>query len=152
MMAISANYCFGTLARKSNSKVVHHGIIRSSFSPKDDLRGQTVVVVGLGASGRSAARLALARGASVLAIDKNEKLVPLEHDPLFEKYDNLRTILGHCDRDILEKAERVVVSPGVPLQNFGLSSLLQSGVRMESYIIRVKADNHVSPQKTLPAD
>lgn len=134
MMAISANYCFGTLARKSNSKVVHHGIIRSSFSPKDDLRGQTVVVVGLGASGRSAARLALARGASVLAIDKNEKLVPLEHDPLFEKYDNLRTMLGHCDRDILEKAERVVVSPGVPLQNFGLSSLLQSGRQVISEI------------------
>lgn len=35
-------------------------------------------VVGLGESGRAAARLALARGASVLAIDKNEQLVALE--------------------------------------------------------------------------
>ncbi|MCL7024019.1 hypothetical protein MKW94_005867 [Papaver nudicaule] len=118
---------YETLARKSNSKVVHRGMIRSSFSSKDDLRGQTVVVVGLGASGRSAARLALVRGASVLAIDKNENLVPLEHDPMFEKYHNLRTILGNCDTDILMKAEKVVVSPGVPLQNYGLSSLLQSG-------------------------
>lgn len=35
-------------------------------------------VLGLGVSGRAAARLALARGASVLAIDSNESLLPLE--------------------------------------------------------------------------
>lgn len=38
----------------------------------------TLQVVGLGISGRAAVRLALARGAAVLAIDRNEKLVPLE--------------------------------------------------------------------------
>ncbi|OVA07865.1 Mur ligase [Macleaya cordata] len=50
-----------------------------------------------------------------------------QQDPLFEKHGNLRTILGHCDKELLENAERVVVSPGVPLENYGLSSLLQSG-------------------------
>lgn len=35
-------------------------------------------VIGLGKSGVAAARLALARGASVLAIDQNEYLDPLE--------------------------------------------------------------------------
>lgn len=43
----------------------------------EDLKG-TLQVVGLGISGRAAVRLALARGAAVLAIDRNEKLVPLE--------------------------------------------------------------------------
>lgn len=38
----------------------------------------TLQVIGLGKSGRAAARLALARGASVLAIDQNENLGLLE--------------------------------------------------------------------------
>jgi UDP-N-acetylmuramoylalanine-D-glutamate ligase len=41
----------------------------------------TLQVIGLGKSGRAAARLALARGASVLAIDQNENLGPLEVNP-----------------------------------------------------------------------
>ncbi|XP_010257350.1 PREDICTED: uncharacterized protein LOC104597480 isoform X2 [Nelumbo nucifera] len=105
---------------------LRHGRIQSC-SCIQDLKGQTVVVVGLGVSGRAAARLALVRGATVIAIDQNKKLGPLERDPLFEKCNDLRTILGHCDKELLEKADRVVVSPGVPLENYGLSFLLQSG-------------------------
>lgn len=45
---------------------------------KQDLQGQSVAVIGLGKSGRAAARLALARGASVLAIDQNQNLGHLE--------------------------------------------------------------------------
>eukprot|EP00268_Persea_americana_P067508 TRINITY_DN9304_c0_g1_i14.p1 TRINITY_DN9304_c0_g1~~TRINITY_DN9304_c0_g1_i14.p1 ORF type:complete len:474 (+),score=110.05 TRINITY_DN9304_c0_g1_i14:318-1739(+) len=91
----------------------------------EDLKG-TLQVVGLGISGRAAVRLALARGAAVLAIDRNEKLVPLEHDSMFANHAKLRTVLGHVDRKLLEDADRVVVSPGVPLENYGLSALLQS--------------------------
>ncbi|KAF8365087.1 hypothetical protein HHK36_032909 [Tetracentron sinense] len=87
----------------------------------------TLQVVGLGKSGRAAARLALVRGASVIAIDRNENLAPLEQDLLTEKHGKLRTILGHCDRELLEDTDRVVVSPGVSIENYGLSSLLQSG-------------------------
>ncbi|XP_073000782.1 uncharacterized protein [Typha latifolia] len=97
-----------------------------------DLKGQTIAVVGLGASGRSAARLALARGASVLAIDRNEQVVPLENDPQFAEYDNLQTIRGHCDNILLANADRVVVSPGVPVKEYGLSTLLQSGGQVMS--------------------
>ncbi|XP_020109781.1 uncharacterized protein LOC109725119 [Ananas comosus] len=91
-----------------------------------DLKDQRVAVIGLGASGRSAARLALARGASVLAVDKNEELVPLEDDPHFAGFDNLQTILGRCDDRLLSNADRVVVSPGVPIQEYGLSTSIQS--------------------------
>ena len=37
-----------------------------------------MVVMGLGASGRAAARLAVARGAMVIGVDSNEKATPLE--------------------------------------------------------------------------
>ena len=49
---------------------------------------------------------------------------------MFEKHGvgngALRTILGQFDEELFNNVERVVVSPGVPLQNYGLSSLLQS--------------------------
>ncbi|KAF9596003.1 hypothetical protein IFM89_006930 [Coptis chinensis] len=112
------------------SRFGHRRVI--TCSSKQDLKGQTVVVVGLGVSGRSAAKLALTRGASVIAVDKNENLIPLEHDSTFEKHGYLKTILGHCEREVLENADRVVVSPGVPIQNYGLSLLLQSGQRVMS--------------------
>ncbi|KAJ0989765.1 hypothetical protein J5N97_008121 [Dioscorea zingiberensis] len=102
----------------------------SSFgvhSSIDDLRGQRVAVVGLGKSGRAAIELALARGASVLAIDKNEQLMPLENDPQFYGNAYLHTILGHCDTRLLVDADRVVVSPGVSIEEYGLSRLLRSG-------------------------
>ncbi|KAJ4706474.1 UDP-N-acetylmuramoylalanine--D-glutamate ligase-like [Melia azedarach] len=102
----------------------------SSF--QQDLQGQSVAVIGLGKSGRAAARLALARGASVLAFDQNHNLRPLEQDPLFEKHSGLRTILGDFDADLLKDADVVVASPGVPIENYGLSYLLQSGKRVMS--------------------
>ncbi|KAI8558954.1 hypothetical protein RHMOL_Rhmol04G0136500 [Rhododendron molle] len=95
--------------------------------PKNDLKGQSVAVIGLGKSGVAAVKLALARGASVVAVDQNENLDPLEKDPLFSKHNNVKTILGHFDERLLRDADRVVVSPGVPLETNGLSSLLQSG-------------------------
>ncbi|WOK98132.1 hypothetical protein Cni_G06842 [Canna indica] len=101
-----------------------HLRVRCSF---ENLKGQRVAVVGLGASGRAAAKLALSRGASVVAIDKNEQLVPLEGDPQFSEYTDLKTILGYCDSKQLANTDRVVVSPGVPLWEYGLSSFLHSG-------------------------
>ncbi|XP_040372798.1 UDP-N-acetylmuramoylalanine--D-glutamate ligase [Rosa chinensis] len=94
-------------------------------------------MIGLGKSGRAAARLALARGAaSVLAFDHNPTLGLLEKDPVFEVHggDNgaSRTILGQFDGELLNNVDRVVVSPGVPLRKYGLSSLLQSGKQVMS--------------------
>ncbi|KAL9411889.1 hypothetical protein AB3S75_045484 [Citrus x aurantiifolia] len=102
---------------------------------KQDLQGQSVAVIGLGKSGRAAARLALARGASVLAIDQNHNLDHLEKDSLFEKYNDglsLRTILGDFDGELLKDVDVVVVSPGVSVESYGLACLLQSGKRVMS--------------------
>ena len=57
----------------------------------------------------------------------NFSLVLLQQDPLFEMHSgDLRTILGHCDGELLKSADRVIVSPGVPLDNYGISSLWHS--------------------------
>ncbi|THF99508.1 hypothetical protein TEA_002960 [Camellia sinensis var. sinensis] len=99
--------------------------------PKHDLKGQSLAVIGLGKSGLAAVRLALARGASVLAIDQNENLDPFERNPLFEKHNNVKTILGHFDNNLLKDVDTVVVSPGVPPEAYSLSSLLQLVVTSE---------------------
>ncbi|KAK3217716.1 hypothetical protein Dsin_011686 [Dipteronia sinensis] len=69
--------------------------------------------------------LLFARGASVVAIDQNQSLPPpLEQDPVFEKFNGLTTVLGHFDNELLENVDAVVVSPGVPIENYGLSRFL----------------------------
>ncbi|OMO70146.1 hypothetical protein COLO4_28736 [Corchorus olitorius] len=131
----SLNYGHKTLLLKPthSPKTTKPGAILS-YSPKEDLKGQTVAVVGLGKSGKAAARLALARGASVIGIDQNENLGLLEQDPFYvtRRHNELRTILGHFDWKLLKDVDVVVVSPGVPLENYGLSYLLQSGKRVMS--------------------
>ncbi|PKA62897.1 hypothetical protein AXF42_Ash018891 [Apostasia shenzhenica] len=99
---------------------------------KEDLKGQRVAVIGLGISGKAATRLALARGASVLAIDKDEQLFPFKHDPEHPQNSNLQMMLGDCDHTQLGNADKIVVSPGVPLEEYGLSSLIESGRKVMS--------------------
>lgn len=50
----------------------------------------------------------------------------MQQDPVFDKYDGLTTVLGDFNAELLEHADVVVVSPGVPVENYGLSHLLQS--------------------------
>ncbi|XVE61216.1 hypothetical protein DITRI_Ditri06bG0021400 [Diplodiscus trichospermus] len=131
----SLNYGHKTLPLKliHSPNITYFRTIQAC-SPRQDLKGRTVAVVGLGKSGKAAARLALARGASVIGIDQNEKLSLLEEDPSFVTlaHTGLKTILGDFDWKLLNDADLVVVSPGVPLENYSLSYLLQSGKRVMS--------------------
>ncbi len=78
------------------------------------LAGKKVVVVGLGVSGVAAARLCLRRGASVVANDgkPREKLSPgaLELEAL-----GATVVAGGHGSAGIDRADLVVVSPGVPL-------------------------------------
>ena len=78
-----------------------------------DVRGQNAVVVGLGRSGVSAARLLLARGARVTANDS----APLERlSPEARALEQVGAVIaaGGHDPAIFARADLVVVSPGVP--------------------------------------
>ena len=51
----------------------------------------------------------------------------LQQDSVFLKHrGSLRTILGDFDEEQLESVDRVVVSPGVPVEKYGLSSMWDS--------------------------
>ncbi|CAI5508399.1 unnamed protein product [Closterium sp. Naga37s-1] len=109
----------------------------SSFSLAD-------LVVGLGASGRAAARLALARGAAaVIGLDRRTDAKLLEDDPSVwdglpdpvsspPLVSRLSTHLGPHTLPLLLSASLVVLSPGVPLSEPTISQALSQGVPMLS--------------------
>jgi len=82
-----------------------------------ELSGQRVVVVGVGASGAAAARLCLARGASVVATDRKAEadLPPLARTACSALAEaGVRLALGGHETAGIERADLIVVSPGVP--------------------------------------
>lgn len=93
-----------------------------------DLRGRTVVVVGLGRSGLAAADLCLRRGARVVANDA----APIEKwstEARGLEARGARLVAGGHDAPFWSEADLVVVSPGVP--SFGaLDRTLARGVEV----------------------
>lgn len=79
-----------------------------------ELRGQKVVVVGLGVSGQAVCRFCAQRGASVLGVDDNEK-EGFPADALAQlESDGVELHLGGQPADDMLRADLIVVSPGVP--------------------------------------
>ncbi|MFK7927168.1 MAG: UDP-N-acetylmuramoyl-L-alanine--D-glutamate ligase, partial [Myxococcota bacterium] len=83
------------------------------------LNGKRVVIVGMGASGRSVARICLARGAIVIGVD-------LRHD--VPDYPGVRLELGTHRRATFLAADLIVVSPGVPSDQPDLVAAEAEGV------------------------
>ena len=84
--------------------------------------GKTFIVIGLGKSGVGAAKLLLARGATVLALDENPAAKqPLEHERFELK-------AGPFPQDYWVGASAVVVSPGVPLSKPEVQAAKAAGV------------------------
>lgn len=75
------------------------------------MRGARIVVVGMGRSGIAAAGLALRRGARVTCMDQNGDFDD-RLDTLVANGASL--ILGRYDAAVLDAADRIVLSPGVP--------------------------------------
>lgn len=84
-----------------------------------DVVGKTVVVVGLQASGRSAATLAVRGGARVFGLDLRTDVAPIPRVTLE---------LGAHRRETLLGADLVVVSPGVPAAQPDLVAAADAGV------------------------
>lgn len=78
-----------------------------------ELDGQTISILGLGASGAAAARLALAKGGDVYVSDwRTESSVAARGDEL--QALGARVELGNHSMERLAAADAVVVSPGIP--------------------------------------
>ncbi|MFT6143680.1 MAG: UDP-N-acetylmuramoylalanine--D-glutamate ligase [Myxococcota bacterium] len=87
----------------------------------NDLRDKTVVVVGLGVSGRAAATLALAKGAQVVGLDQSATCTPM---------DGVRLVTGELDTNELLAADLILVSPGIAAAHPALVQARKSGVEM----------------------
>ena len=92
------------------------------------LEGKTISVLGLGASGVAAARLALAKGGEVYVSDwRVESPVAARGAQLREQ--GARVELGGHDLERVADADTVVVSPGIPPDAPVLQALRARGVR-----------------------
>jgi UDP-N-acetylmuramoylalanine--D-glutamate ligase len=78
-----------------------------------DVEGKHVVVVGLGLSGIAACRLLASRGAKVVGTD-SKKADAVSDDVKALEREGVTLALGGHEAAGMEKAELVVVSPGVP--------------------------------------
>lgn len=83
-----------------------------------ELRDKHVLVMGLARSGRSAARLAQAHGAEVVAIDLRTDLEPIE---------GVRLELGPHRPEVFAAADVIVVSPGIPAAHPALVRAIAAG-------------------------
>jgi len=77
-----------------------------------DVTGRKTVVIGLGVSGRAVARHLARRGAQVRASELSPDVVPADEVGELESLGVMVETGGHA-RDLLEKADLVVLSPGV---------------------------------------
>ena len=84
-----------------------------------NVRGKRVVVVGLGSSGRAAARLALAEGASVVGTDLRSDVAPIP---------GVEMMLGEHPANLFRSADLVILSPGVPSDQPALNDAREHGV------------------------
>jgi UDP-N-acetylmuramoylalanine--D-glutamate ligase len=100
-----------------------------------DLTGKRVVVVGLGVSGIAACRLCLARGGSVIGTDTRTVPPP--------GLEGIELVLGkHAS---LDRADLIVVSPGVPMFP-ELRAALERGTPVWGEIeLAVRAMRHPAP-------
>lgn len=64
-------------------------------------------------------------------------------DTLFEKNCHLKTFLGRFDSKLLDDADMVVFSPGVPLESHGLPFLSES-VSIHCYLISIFGEGETS--------
>lgn len=76
------------------------------------VRGQRVLVVGAGRSGAAAARLLVRRGASVTLTDRKDEIA----DVAALQQAGVALELGGHHAESFERADLVVMSPGVPLE------------------------------------
>lgn len=92
------------------------------------LEGKSVSIIGLGASGMAAARLALTQGGEVYVSDSN--LEPAAATGAAELGSmGARVELGSHDLERMARADTVVVSPGIPPNASVLEALRAAGGR-----------------------
>lgn len=84
------------------------------------------VIVGLGKTGLSCAQFLVNRGSSVIVVDSREK--PPALAALQERIPGVFIQLGGFDAALMQKAERLVVSPGVAISEPAIQAAQSMGI------------------------
>ena len=92
---------------------------------KQQFAGKTLIV-GLGVTGMSVVRFLAARGESVAVTDTRD--IPPGLDELKENYPDVARFLGGFDERAFVSADRLVVSPGVPLSEHCITQAIEKGI------------------------
>ncbi|UCE62819.1 MAG: UDP-N-acetylmuramoyl-L-alanine--D-glutamate ligase [Nitrospirota bacterium] len=99
------------------------------FVTPPDLRGCSVVVVGIGKSGVAASHLLHSVGAQVTIVDEKDESV-LVNQIASLRQDAIRVLTGIALQDALHDVDLVVLSPGVPTDHPALTTVRDCGVRI----------------------
>ncbi len=94
---------------------------------RDHCEGRTLVV-GLGRTGLSVTRFLVARGAEVAVADVDTS--PPALAALREELPDVALFLGGYPEQLLQRAQCVVLSPGVPLRDPAIAAALHRGVEV----------------------
>ena len=92
------------------------------------LSGKNILVLGLGDTGLSCARWLAARGANVSVADTRAE--PPHAHRLAELLPDVRLVTGPYDDALLQSAEFLVISPGVPLAESAVARAVAAGIEV----------------------
>lgn len=92
--------------------------------------GQTVCIIGLGVTGKSAVRYCLSRGAKVCVSDARARDIFLKQEEDFLKENNVEWEAGGHTFDFICKSNVLLPSPGIDLRTPFYRSLTDSGIRI----------------------
>lgn len=90
--------------------------------------GQTVCIIGLGVTGRSAVRYCLSKGAQVCVSDARPKETFLEEECDFLQNNDVEWEAGGHTYGFLSRSDLILPSPGIDLRTALFSSLTDSGI------------------------
>ncbi|GMQ87036.1 MAG: UDP-N-acetylmuramoyl-L-alanine--D-glutamate ligase [Gammaproteobacteria bacterium] len=94
----------------------------------ESLHGVRTLIVGLGATGLSCACFLARRGVEVAVIDSRER--PPALADMQRELPDVALFTGGFDAEVFERAERILVSPGVSLQEPLLVAAQQRGIEV----------------------
>jgi UDP-N-acetylmuramoylalanine--D-glutamate ligase len=103
-------------------------LVAAEYMQTDLQRQPRTLVVGLGATGLSCARFLAKQGVEVAVTDSREQ--PPAVAAIRGELPDVALFLGGFDADIFARAERIVVSPGVPLREPLIAAARRRGVEV----------------------
>lgn len=90
------------------------------------------IVVGLGKSGFSCVRYLAAQGIDLMVVDTRER--PPYLAKLQQEFPDVAVTLGPLDGELLSRAERLIMSPGLSLDQPAIAQAVADGARISSDI------------------